>query len=403
MIEQLRKDFPLLQTHIDEQPLCYFDSAATTQKPQCVIDAVNKFYRQDNANVHRGAHTLSAAATTQYESVRNKLAQFLNVSQREIVWTKGATESLNLIAYGLSEKLNPNDVILISPLEHHANIVPWQQVAHRTGAKLELLPVSKQGILDLEASKTLISAKKPKILSICHASNALGNIHDVAALIQVAKQFDTITVVDGAQSLLHLRPDLSAMGCDFFVFSAHKALGPTGLGGLFGRYELLNSMPVYQTGGEMIERVSFSGTTFREAPGKFEPGTPNISGVIGFGAALDYLDAIDANTLAHHESSLYHYLVNALKKIDGISIWGDTERNIGVVSFTYKNEHHFDIATFLNTYGVAVRSGHHCTQPLMDHLSLQGTVRISLAFYNSYQDVDILIDALKNTIDMLEE
>ncbi|MCF2858621.1 cysteine desulfurase [Pseudoalteromonas sp. SMS1] len=403
MIEQLRKDFPLLHTHVDEQPICYFDSAATTQKPQSVINAVNKFYQQDNANVHRGAHTLSAAATSHYESIRGKLARFLNVTPEEIVWTKGATDSLNLIAYGLSEKLTQDDVILVSPLEHHANIVPWQQAALKTGAKLEVLPVNEQGILELENAKRLIHKVKPKILSICHASNALGNIHDVAALIEVAKQHDTITVIDGAQSLLHLRPDLSAMGCDFFVFSAHKTLGPTGLGGLFGRYELLNNMPVYQTGGEMIERVSFGGTTFRDAPGKFEPGTPNISGVIGFGAALDYLNAIDANALADYEQNLYQYLVSALQKIDGIKIWGDTIHNIGIVSFTYKDEHHFDIATFLNTYGVAVRSGHHCTQPLMAHLSLQGTVRVSLAFYNSYQDVDTLIDALKNTIDMLEE
>ncbi|OCQ22997.1 cysteine sulfinate desulfinase [Pseudoalteromonas luteoviolacea] len=403
MIEQLRKDFPLLHTHIEEQPICYFDSAATTQKPQSVIDAVNKFYQQENANVHRGAHTLSAAATTQYEAVRTKLADFLNVTSKEIVWTKGATDSLNLIAAGLSEKLSHDDVILISPLEHHANIVPWQQIAQKTGAKLEVLPADQQGVLDLEAAKQLINTLKPKILSVCHASNALGNIHDVAALITTAKPYNTITIVDGAQSLLHLRPDLSAMGCDFFVFSAHKALGPTGLGGLFGRYELLNDMPVYQTGGEMIERVSFSGTTFRDAPGKFEPGTPNISGVIGFGAALDYLNSVDAAALSKYEQGLYHYLLSALKAIDGIKVWGDTEHNIGVVSFTYKDEHHFDIATFLNTYGVAVRSGHHCTQPLMEHLSLSGTVRVSLAFYNSYNDVDTFIDALKDTIDMLEE
>ncbi|KZN42969.1 aminotransferase class V-fold PLP-dependent enzyme [Pseudoalteromonas luteoviolacea] len=403
MIEQLRKDFPLLHTQVDEQTLCYFDSAATTQKPQSVIDAVNKFYQQENANVHRGAHTLSAAATTQYEAVRTKLADFLNVAAKEVVWTKGATDSLNLIAYGLSDKLNKEDIILISPLEHHANIVPWQQAAHRTGARIETLPISPQGILDLEASKQLIKTLQPKILSVCHASNALGNIHDVASLIDIASRCGTITVVDGAQSFLHLRPDLTALGCDFFVFSAHKALGPTGVGGLFGRYELLNDMPVYQTGGEMIERVSFSGTTFRDAPGKFEPGTPNISGVIGFGAALDYLNAIDDSALAHYEQCLYRYLVDALSDIGGVKIWGDIKQNIGVVSFTYKDEHHFDIATFLNTYGVAVRSGHHCTQPLMEHLSLSGTVRVSLAFYNSYQDIDTFIDALKDTIDMLEE
>ncbi|ESP93337.1 aminotransferase class V-fold PLP-dependent enzyme [Pseudoalteromonas luteoviolacea] len=403
MIEQLRKDFPLLQNLVDEQPLCYFDSAATTQKPQVVIDAVNQFYHQENANVHRGAHTLSAQATAKYEAVRDKLAQYLNVQRNEVVWTKGATDSLNLLAYGLTNTLGEDDVIVLSPLEHHANIVPWQQAAEKTGAKIALLPVSQEGVLDQSAAIEFIRHTKPKVLSVCHASNALGNIHDVKQLIEASKPYGTITVVDGAQSFMHLRPDLKALDCDFFVFSAHKALGPTGVGGLYGRYEMLNNLPVYQTGGEMIDTVSFTGTTFRTAPEKFEPGTPNISGVIGFGAALDYLTSIDKNELLTFEHSLYQYLLTQLGQIDGIKIWGDTQNNIGVVSFTYKSEHHFDIATLLNSYGIAVRSGHHCTQPLMAHLSITGTVRVSLAFYNNQQDIDAFITALIETIEMLEE
>ncbi|KID56824.1 cysteine sulfinate desulfinase [Pseudoalteromonas luteoviolacea] len=403
LIEQLRKDFPLLHQLVDEQPLCYFDSAATTQKPQSVIDAVSHFYQLENANVHRGAHTLSADATTKYEAVRDKLAQYLNVHRNEIVWTKGATDSLNLVAHGLSEKLTEDDVIVLSPFEHHANIVPWQQAAARTGAKIVVLPASKDGVLDHTASIELIHEVKPTILSICHASNALGNIHDVKSLIEASKSYSTITVVDGAQSFMHLKPDLTQLDCDFFVFSAHKALGPTGLGGLFGRFDLLNSLPVYQTGGEMIDTVSFSGTTFRQAPEKFEPGTPNISGVLGFGAALDYLNNIERDALIEHEHTLYQYLVSRLQDVEGVKIWGDTTHNIGVVSFTYKDEHHFDIATLLNTYGVAVRSGHHCTQPLMTHLNIPGTIRVSLAFYNNKQDIDTFISALLETIEMLEE
>ncbi|QTL35024.1 aminotransferase class V-fold PLP-dependent enzyme [Pseudoalteromonas viridis] len=400
---QLRRDFPIFEVSVDDQPLCYLDSAATTQKPNQVIQAVKDFYQSQNANVHRGLHTLSEQATTAYEAVRGQLAQFLNVQSREIVWTSGATASLNLIAYGLSDSLKKDDIILLSPLEHHANIVPWQLAAKRTGARIELLPVDAQGILQLEQAKALIENLKPKVLSVCHASNALGNINDVAALIASSKNSGTITVVDGAQSLLHLRPDLQQLDCDFYVFSAHKALGPTGLGGLYGRYELLNALPVYQSGGEMIDTVSFSGTTFRPAPEKFEPGTPNIAGVIGFGAALDYLAAQDHDALFQHEQSLYQNLLQQLSEIDGIRIWGDTANNVGTISFSYKNEHHYDLATLLNTHGIAVRSGHHCTQPLMAHLGIEGTIRASLAFYNNQQDISRFIAALKDTISLLEE
>ncbi|MCG7533394.1 cysteine desulfurase [Pseudoalteromonas sp. OOF1S-7] len=400
---QLRHDFPIFEVSVDDQPLCYLDSAATTQKPHQVIQAVKNFYQSQNANVHRGLHTLSEQATTAYEAVRVKVAQLLNVQSKEIVWTSGATASLNLIAFGLSDNLNKDDVILLSPLEHHANIVPWQLAAKRTGARIELLPVDAQGVLQLEQAKTLIENLKPKVMSICHASNALGNINDVAALIASSKSSGTVTVVDGAQSLLHLRPDLQQLDCDFYVFSAHKALGPTGLGGLFGRYELLNALPVYQSGGEMIDTVSFSGTTFRPAPEKFEPGTPNIAGVIGFGAALDYLAAQDHETLFQYEQSLYQSLLQQLSEIDGIRIWGDTANNVGTVSFSYKDEHHYDLATLLNTHGIAVRSGHHCTQPLMAHLGIEGTIRVSLAFYNNQQDIHRFIVALKDTISLLEE
>jgi cysteine desulfurase/selenocysteine lyase len=401
-IAQLRDNFPVLKQIVEGNPLVYLDSGATSQKPQAVIDEINLFYEKNNANVHRGLHTLSERATSQYESVREKLATILQVSAKELVWTSGATESINLVASGLTHTLASNDIILITALEHHANIVPWQQLALRTGAKLEVIPVTSMGIVDTQTALEKIAEFKPKIFACSHASNTLGNIQDVQTLVSEAKKHGSITLVDGAQAFLHLRPNLQVLDCDFYVLSAHKALGPTGLGVLYGRYELLNALPVYQTGGEMIQHVSFEKTTFRDAPAKFEPGTPNISAVLGFGAALDYLNAIDVQQMHQYEQALFAYLVEQLSAIEGVRLYGDLVNNIGTVSFSYKSEHHYDLAMLLNSYGVAVRSGHHCTQPLMQALKLNGTIRISLAFYNNKDDIDCFISALKNSIELLE-
>ncbi|CAM3980527.1 aminotransferase class V-fold PLP-dependent enzyme [Pseudoalteromonas byunsanensis] len=401
-ITQLRKDFPTLKQTIEGHPLVYLDSGATSQKPQAVIDAVNLFYTKNNANVHRGLHTLSEVATTQYEKVREKLARFLDVNAMECVWTSGATHSINLVAAGLTSQLSTGDVILITALEHHANIVPWQQLAARTGAKLEIISVDEHGVINSDLALAEIQKSKPKVFACSHASNTLGNIQDVQAFVAKAKELGAITLVDGAQAFLHLRPNLRQLDCDFYVLSAHKALGPTGLGVLYGKYELLNALPVYQTGGEMIDTVSFTKTTFRQAPAKFEPGTPNISAVLGFGAALDYLNAINFDALHQYEQGLYQYLIQRLQSIDGIKVYGDLKNNIGTASFTYKNEHHYDLAMLLNSYGVAVRSGHHCTQPLMQTLNLNGTIRVSLAFYNNRCDVDAFISALTNSIELIE-
>lgn len=401
-VEKIRADFPILTQQINNKPLVYLDSAATSQKPQSVIAATELFYTQQNANVHRGRHSLSEQATTAYEKARDKVAQYFNVQSREIVWTKGATEALNLIACGLTEQLDKNSSIVITPLEHHANIVPWQQLALKTGAKLHILPLEADATFNMSACIEFLKQVKPTVLALTHASNALGNITNLSPLLSTVKGFNTITVVDGAQGAMHLQPDLNILDCDFYVFSAHKMLGPTGVGGLYGKYERLNALQPYQTGGEMIETVSLFNSTFRDAPAKFEAGTPNIAGVIGFSAALDYLFSLDKNAAYDYEQGLFNYAVNKLNEIDGITIYSNLEHNIGTICFNYKDEHPFDIATLLDGFGVAVRSGHHCTQPLMTHLGINGSVRASFCFYNTHQDIDIFINALHECIALLD-
>ncbi|WP_042144210.1 MULTISPECIES: aminotransferase class V-fold PLP-dependent enzyme [unclassified Pseudoalteromonas] len=402
-IDNIRNEFPILKQIVNEKPLIYFDSGATSQKPQVVIDSLKHFYTNSNSNVHRGIHTLGDRATIAYENSRNKLANFINAQAKEIVWTKGATESLNLLAHGLSNILKPGDVILISALEHHANIVPWQQLCANTGAILKVIPLDESSqAIELNTAQQLIDLHKPKILSISHASNALGNIQPITDIIKYSKKYKTVTVIDGAQAFMHLRPDMITLDCDFYVFSAHKALGPTGLGGLYGKYEQLNALPVYQTGGEMIKSVSFEETVFAQAPGKFEAGTPNISGVIAFGCAIDYMNKIDFNEQKTYENELFVYLQQQLENISGIELYGDLVQNIGTISFNYKNEHPFDIATLLDQYGIAVRVGSHCTQPLMKSLNIDGTVRISLAFYNTKNEIQQFITHLKQCLSLLD-
>ena len=401
-ITKIRNDFPTLNQTLNGNPLVYLDSGATSQKPQSVIDATTRFYNLGNANVHRGRHTLSERATEQYEEARLKTADYFNVNAKEIVWTKGATEALNLLAHGLQRQITGEDTVLITPLEHHANIVPWQVLTQNTGATLSALPLEQNATFNIARCIDMITHTKAKVMCISQASNALGNITNLAPLIAAAKAVGTLVVVDGAQGAMHLRPNLKQLGCDFYVFSAHKMLGPTGVGGLYGRYELLNALIPYQTGGEMIDTVTLEKSTYRDAPAKFETGTPNIAGVIGFSAAIDYLSALNIEQLQRHEQAIFNYAATQLSKIDGITIYSDLNNNIGTLSFNYKSEHPYDLATLLDGFGIAVRSGHHCTQPLMHHLGVKGTVRASFAFYNTHQDVDNFINALKESIELLD-
>ena len=401
-ITKIRADFPILNETVNEQPLVYLDSAATSQKPQAVINALSRFYSHENANVHRGRHTLSENATRQYEHTRTLLADYFSVKNNEIVWTKGATESINLIANGLASRLNPGDKIALSAIEHHANIVPWQQLAQRTGAELIIMPIEDDLVIDSAHCSDFIKLHQPKIVAVTHASNTLGNITDLGPILAACKASNAISVVDGAQAAMHLRPNLQEISCDFYVFSAHKMLGPTGLGGLYGRFELLNSLDVYQSGGEMIEAVSLTHSTFREAPGKFEAGTPNIAGVIAFAEAINYLTSLDFQQMRQHEHTVFDYAINKLAAIDGIKIYSNQRDNIGNISFNYRDEHPFDLATLLDGFGVAVRSGHHCTQPIMSHLGIPGTVRASFALYNNKDDVDAFISAVKSSIEILD-
>ena len=401
-INKIRSDFPTLKQQINANPLVYLDSAATTQKPQSVIDAINEFYTSQNANVHRGRHTLSERATSLYEQARDKTAKYFNVSSKEIVWTKGATEAINLVSNGLRSRFNQNDTIIISVLEHHANIVPWQVLSEQTGAKLLALPVNDDGTLNIKQCCDFIKQSKPSLFAITQASNMLGNITNLKPLITAAKEVNSLVLIDGAQGAMHLKPDLHNLNCDFYVCSSHKMLGPTGLGVLYGKYQELNSLDVYQTGGEMIDKVYLTHSTYRPAPAKFETGTPNISGVLGFSAALDYLNALQNEQLQKYEQKLFNYAAEKLVTIQGITIYSNLSDNIGTLSFNFKDEHPYDLATLLDGYGVAVRAGHHCTQPLMTHLGINGTLRASFCFYNTYEDVDIFINSLKECIALLD-
>lgn len=401
-INKIRNDFPTLKQQINANPLVYLDSAATTQKPQSVIDAINEFYTSQNANVHRGRHTLSERATSLYEQARDKTAKYFNVSSKEIVWTKGATEAINLVSNGLRSRFNQNDTIIISVLEHHANIVPWQVLSEQTGAKLLALPVNDDGTLNIKQCCDFIKQSKPSLFAITQASNMLGNITNLKPLITAAKEVNSLVLIDGAQGAMHLKPDLHNLNCDFYVCSSHKMLGPTGLGVLYGKYQELNSLDVYQTGGEMIDKVYLTHSTYRPAPAKFETGTPNISGVLGFSSALDYLNALQNEQLQKYEQKLFNYAAEKLVTIKGITIYSNLSDNIGTLSFNFKDEHPYDLATLLDGYGVAVRAGHHCTQPLMTHLGINGTLRASFCFYNTYEDVDIFINSLKECIALLD-
>ena len=400
MAYDLRQQFPILSTNLRNQPLVWLDNAATTQKPQVVIDTINNYYRQSNANVHRAVHTLSAQATHAFEAARSTVAGFLNArSSDEIIWTRGATEAINLFAQSWGRaNLNAGDEIILSEMEHHANIVPWQLLAQELAFTIHPVRVSENGELDRAHLQQLLQSPKVKLLAITHVSNALGTINPIEEIIEAARQHNITTLIDGSQAVGHFPVDVQALGCDFYAFSGHKVYGPTGVGVLYGRRELLADMPPWQGGGEMIERVSFSGTTFRAPPLRFEPGTPHIAGAIGLAAAIDFLSSLDRKAIAQHEHKLRQKLEQGLDQIDGIRRIGTSSNRVAIVSFCCDTLHNQDLATLLDQQGIAVRTGHHCAMPLMEALKIPGTIRASLACYNTMEDVDALLSALRTAL-----
>ena len=393
--DRLRGQFPALAQEVNGHPLVYLDNAATTQKPQAVLDAINHYYRADNANVHRAAHALSDRATRAFEDARETVARFINAPlSHEVIWTRGTTEAINLVAqsWGMSE-LRAGDEIVLSTLEHHANIVPWQLVAQRTGAVIRVIPLDERGDLDIAAYLALLGPRT-RLVSVAHVSNALGTVNPVKEMVAAAKAVGALSLIDGAQAVAHLVVDVQAIGCDFYAFSGHKLYGPTGIGVLWGRTELLERMPPWQAGGEMIDRVSFSGTTFNTLPFKFEAGTPHIAGAIGLAAAIGFVMEQDKDSLASHEAALTDYLVAGLQQVPGLRLVGEPGQRAGAISFLLEDIHPQDAATLLDMQGIALRVGHHCAMPLMESLGIGGTMRASLACYNNRDDVDALLAAL---------
>ena len=396
-------DFPLLAQKVYGEPLTYLDSAATTQKPLAVIEALEHYYRLDNSNVHRGAHAIADRATRAFEDARDCIAEFIGAGQSDqIIWTRGATEAINLVAqsYGRSV-LTAGDTVLVPVSEHHANIVPWQMVAIETGAKVVRVPLNQDCEIDLSAYADLLATGHVKIVAVNQISNALGTVNPIRKIIEMAKAHNAAVLVDGAQAVAHSPVDVEAMGCDFYVFSGHKLYGPTGIGVLWGKRELLEAMPPYQGGGEMIDTVSFDGTTFNQLPFKFEAGTPNIAGAIGLAAAVRYLQSIGIEHAAHHEETLFQYLLSEVKHLPAVERIGNPSQSAAIFSFKVAGAHPSDIGMLLDQQGVAIRTGHHCTQPLMQFLNLPGTARASLAVYNTRSDIDRFILALQKACDLL--
>ena len=398
----IRNDFPILSRKVNNRPLIYLDSAATAQKPQVVIDAVDNYYKFQNANIHRGVHTLSQEITIAYEEARATVKKHLNAAHaHEIIFTKGTTDSINLVAYSFGKKyVNEGDEILISSMEHHSNILPWQQLCEDKGATLKVIPINTEGEIDLKEFKILLSAKT-KIIAITHVSNTLGTINPIKELISLAHQQNIAVLIDGAQAVPHLLVDVVDLDADFYCFSAHKLFGPTGVGVLYGKQKWLNEMPPYQTGGGVIKTVTFEKTTFADLPLKFEAGTPHISGAIGLAAAINYVNALGINNISEYENELQVYATKRLSEIDGLRIIGTAANKAAVISFVVDGLHPFDIGVILDKQGIAVRTGHHCTQPLWNIYGLQGTVRVSFAFYNTIEEIDSFIVALKKAIKML--
>ena len=395
IVLNIRDQFPILHQKVHGRPLIYFDNAATSQKPLKVINAISEYYQQENSNIHRGAHYLSNQATEKYEKSREAVRRFINAeSTEEIILTKGTTESINLVASCLSQSLfKQGDEILISGLEHHANIVPWQIAAEKTGALIKVIPVLDSGALDMDAFKNLLSPKT-KLLALSHISNALGTINPVEEMIALAKEKGALVLIDGAQSVPHMLVDVQALDCDFFCFSAHKIYGPTGIGVLYGKKAQLEKMPPYQSGGEMIKEVTFAGTTFNDLPYKFEAGTPNIAGGIGLLAAIEFMEEVGLEHIARREAELLVYATKKLKELGGIQFVGEAKEKAAVISFLVDGIHPSDLGSVLDKLGIAVRTGHHCAQPIMDRFEIPGTVRASFAVYNTETEIDVFIEGV---------
>ena len=400
-IESIRNDFPILNTKVNGNQLIYFDNAATSQTPNCVIDSISDYYKNLNSNIHRGVHKLSQLATDKYEKSRKKFKEHLNArSASEIIFTSGTTHSINLISNGFTGFLKEGDEIIVSQLEHHSNIVPWQMLCEKTGAIMKVIPMNEKGDLDLSEFSDLLG-NKTKVVFVNHVSNALGTVNPIETIIEKSHKAGAAVLIDGAQAAPHFEIDVRKLDVDFYVCSAHKLCGPTGVGILYGKKEWLEKLPPYQGGGEMIDQVSFEKSTYADLPNKFEAGTPNISGVIASGIALDYINKLGLANIKEYEDYLLDYATAKLEEIDGIKIYGESKTKVSVISFNIGKIHPYDIGSVIDNLGIAVRTGHHCAQPIMDYFDIPGTIRISFSFYNTIDEINILIDALKRASKML--
>jgi cysteine desulfurase / selenocysteine lyase len=400
-IQKVRADFPILSQKVNGKPLVYFDNGATSQKPQMVIDAISKYYQEINANIHRGVHTLSQLATDAYEASRNTIQNHINAKfAHEVIFTSGTTHGINLVANGFASILKSGDDVLVSAMEHHSNIVPWQMLCEKTGATLRVIPMNEKGELILSAYDELVS-EKTKIVTVNHISNALGTINPIKYMIDKAHEVGAAIVIDGAQAVSHLKPDVQELDCDFYVFSGHKMFGPTGTGILYGKESWLNALPPYQGGGEMIKDVTFEKTTYADLPHKFEAGTPNIAGGIVLGTAVDYINSIGIENIQEQEKELLAYGTQRLLEIEGLKIFGTATTKTSVISFNIEGIHPYDIGTIIDKLGIAVRTGHHCAQPVMNFFNIPGTIRASFAFYNTKEEIDLMVEAVKKAKLML--
>ena len=400
-IESIRDDFPILNTSVNGNKLIYLDNAATSQTPNCVINSISDYYKNLNSNIHRGVHSLSQMATEKYEDTRKKFKSHFNAkSSKEIIFTSGTTHSINLISSGFSKFLNEGDEIIVSHLEHHSNIVPWQMLCEKTGAKMLVIPMNDKGELDLNKFSKILS-KRTKVVFVNHVSNALGTVNDIEKIINLSHNVGASVLIDGAQAVPHFKVDVSKLDVDFYVCSAHKFCGPTGVGILYGKKEWLDKLPPYQGGGEMIDEVSFEKTTYTDLPNKFEPGTPNIAGVIASGIALDYINNIGLEEIKEYEDYLLDYATKKLQEINGLKIYGESKNKTSVISFNIGDIHPYDIGSLIDNLGIPVRTGHHCAQPIMDYFKIPGTIRVSFCFYNTTDEIDSLVSALKKASTML--
>jgi len=400
-INKIRADFPILSQKVNGKQLVYFDNGATSQKPQVVIDAISKYYEEINANIHRGVHTLSQLATDAYEASRGKIQNHINAEfSHEVLFTSGTTFGINLVANGFATILKPGDEVLVSALEHHSNIVPWQMLCEKTGATLKVIPMNDNGELIMAEYDKLLS-DKTKIVTVNHISNALGTVNPIKYMIDKAHEFGAAILIDGAQAVPHVKPDVQALDCDFYVFSGHKMCGPTGVGILYGKESWLNKLPPYQGGGEMIKEVTFEKTTYAELPHKFEAGTPNIAGGIVLGTAVDYMNSVGFENIQKQELELLEYGTKQLLEIEGLKIYGTAATKTSVISFNIDGIHPYDIGTIIDKLGIAVRTGHHCAQPIMNYFKIPGTIRASFSFYNTKEEIDAMVEAIKRAKTML--